>query len=190
MTKGNGEDPKTGSRMERIQQGVRKRTLLAKKKVQSITKDDVKSYLLRNAFVLFTVVAVILAFLNDTICFMKYHSLEPEQEQCYYYFRRLSYYIFSVSSGVILGFSLRSYKMSYREVKYFSFPGELLMRMLQMLVLPLIVSSLVTGMAVSPRYDILGFHLYLYDYTFLSSDDYTTSSLLVVDKKKKITAQY
>ncbi|XP_070592497.1 excitatory amino acid transporter 1 isoform X4 [Erythrolamprus reginae] len=109
MTKVNGEDTRSGNRMERFQQGVRKRTLMAKKKVQNIKKEDVKSYLLRNFFVLFTIIAVIM--------------------------------------GIILGFSLRSYHFSYREVKYFSFPGELLMRMLQMLVLPLIVSSLVTGVA-------------------------------------------
>nr|XP_056704370.1 excitatory amino acid transporter 1 [Euleptes europaea] len=109
MTKGNGEDTRSSNRMERFQQGVRKRTVMAKKRVQSITKDGVKSYLLRNFFVLFTVIGVIV--------------------------------------GIILGFALRSYHFSYREVKYFSFPGELLMRMLQMLVLPLIVSSLVTGVS-------------------------------------------
>ncbi|XP_029434595.1 excitatory amino acid transporter 1 isoform X4 [Rhinatrema bivittatum] len=109
MTNSSREDPRAGNRMERFQEGVRKRTLMAKKKVQNITKEDVKSFLLRNGFVLFTITAVIV--------------------------------------GVILGFSVRSYKLSYREIKYFSFPGELLMRMLQMLVLPLIVSSLVTGMA-------------------------------------------
>uniref|UniRef100_K7E7P5 Amino acid transporter n=1 Tax=Ornithorhynchus anatinus TaxID=9258 RepID=K7E7P5_ORNAN len=59
MTKSNGEEPRLQGRMERFQQGVRKRTLLAKKKVQNITKEDVKSYLFRNAFVLLTVTAVI-----------------------------------------------------------------------------------------------------------------------------------
>uniref|UniRef100_A0A3B5QF89 Amino acid transporter n=1 Tax=Xiphophorus maculatus TaxID=8083 RepID=A0A3B5QF89_XIPMA len=101
--------PPCVSRMQRIREGIHIRTMKAKRKVEEISKEDVQAFLRKNAFVLFTVGAVVV--------------------------------------GIILGFALRPYRMSYREVKYFSFPGEVLMRMLQMLVLPLLVSSLITGMA-------------------------------------------
>jgi len=47
--------------------------------------------------------------------------------------------------GVILGFSLRSANLSSETIMLISFPGDILMRMLKMLVLPLIASSLITG---------------------------------------------
>uniref|UniRef100_A0A3Q4BX59 Amino acid transporter n=1 Tax=Mola mola TaxID=94237 RepID=A0A3Q4BX59_MOLML len=66
------------------------------------------------------------------------------------FLKRNLFVLFTVAAvvlGVILGYTLRPHKLSQREIKYFAFPGELLMRMLKMLVLPLIVSSLVTGIS-------------------------------------------
>ncbi|XP_023674521.1 solute carrier family 1 member 7a [Paramormyrops kingsleyae] len=55
--------------------------------------------------------------------------------------------VLAVVVGCLLGFFLRAKHLSEQEVKYFQFPGELLMRMLKMLILPLIVSSLMSGLA-------------------------------------------
>ncbi|KAK7945223.1 hypothetical protein WMY93_000951 [Mugilogobius chulae] len=53
----------------------------------------------------------------------------------------------AVIAGVLLGFWLRTFSMTAQGVVYLSFPGELLMRVLQQMVLPLILSSLITGMS-------------------------------------------
>ncbi|XP_012577610.1 PREDICTED: excitatory amino acid transporter 5 isoform X3 [Condylura cristata] len=48
--------------------------------------------------------------------------------------------VLSVIVGCLLGFFLRTRHLSPQEINYFQFPGELLMRMLKMLILPLVVS--------------------------------------------------
>uniref|UniRef100_A0A8C7YHF6 Amino acid transporter n=1 Tax=Oryzias sinensis TaxID=183150 RepID=A0A8C7YHF6_9TELE len=48
--------------------------------------------------------------------------------------------VFAVVTGCVLGFSLRTLNLSTQAKIYFAFPGELLMRMLKMLILPLITS--------------------------------------------------
>ncbi|XP_053549433.1 excitatory amino acid transporter 5 isoform X2 [Bombina bombina] len=55
--------------------------------------------------------------------------------------------VLSVIVGCLLGFFLRTRRLSEQEISYFQFPGELLMRMLKMLILPLVVSSLMSGLA-------------------------------------------
>lgn len=55
----------------------------------------------------------------------------------------------SVILGSAVGFGVRNTvgPMTKRELMYLQFPGEMLMRMLKMLILPLVVSSLIAGIA-------------------------------------------
>ncbi|XP_059170368.1 excitatory amino acid transporter 1-like [Physella acuta] len=55
--------------------------------------------------------------------------------------------IAGVILGIIFGFSLRSAHLSGDTIMLISFPGDLLMRMLKMLIVPLIISSMITGLA-------------------------------------------
>ncbi|KAF4083363.1 hypothetical protein AMELA_G00140470 [Ameiurus melas] len=55
--------------------------------------------------------------------------------------------VLGVFTGCILGYTLRGCELSTQAKIYFSFPGELLMRMLKMLILPLITSSLMSGLS-------------------------------------------
>jgi hypothetical protein len=50
----------TYSKMQRFREGIHIRTMKAKRKVEEISKEDVQAFLKKNAFVLFTVGAVVL----------------------------------------------------------------------------------------------------------------------------------
>uniref|UniRef100_A0A4W5NEN3 Amino acid transporter n=1 Tax=Hucho hucho TaxID=62062 RepID=A0A4W5NEN3_9TELE len=56
--------------------------------------------------------------------------------------------IVSVLLGIGLGVVVREYaSLSHLEKQYFGFPGDILMRMLKLVILPLIISSMITGVA-------------------------------------------
>uniref|UniRef100_A0A671URD1 Amino acid transporter n=1 Tax=Sparus aurata TaxID=8175 RepID=A0A671URD1_SPAAU len=56
--------------------------------------------------------------------------------------------VISVLLGISLGVVVREYaSLSQLHKQYFGFPGEILMRMLKLVILPLIISSMITGVA-------------------------------------------
>jgi solute carrier family 1 (high affinity glutamate transporter) protein 2 len=52
-----------------------------------------------------------------------------------------------VLSGFVLGTSLRSFDLSQETILLIAYPGELFMRLLKLMILPLIIASLITGAA-------------------------------------------
>uniref|UniRef100_A0A3Q3BH61 Amino acid transporter n=1 Tax=Kryptolebias marmoratus TaxID=37003 RepID=A0A3Q3BH61_KRYMA len=81
-------------------------------------KWNIWTFIKKNAFVILTMTAMFfVCFLSCTICVPT------------------------------LTFKLYLFNMSPREIMYVTFPGELLMRILKMMVLPLVISSLITGMS-------------------------------------------
>lgn len=49
--------------------------------------------------------------------------------------------------GVALGIGMRSANLSQVGITYFTFPGDLLLRMLKMIILPLVICSIITGVS-------------------------------------------
>lgn len=60
--------------------------------------------------------------------------------------------VVAVILGVLVGLGVRRADLSETQVIYFGFPGELLIRLLKMIIIPLVVCSLVSGAAsIDPR---------------------------------------
>uniref|UniRef100_A0A3B5BGV5 Uncharacterized protein n=1 Tax=Stegastes partitus TaxID=144197 RepID=A0A3B5BGV5_9TELE len=60
MTKSKDEMSCEDKMMQRIRESIHIRTMKAKRKVEEISKEDVQAFLKKNAFVLFTVGAVVI----------------------------------------------------------------------------------------------------------------------------------
>lgn len=70
--------------------------------------------------------------------------------RCAGFLRRHGLVLLTVSgvvAGAGLGAALRGLQLNRTQVTYLAFPGEMLLRMLRMIILPLVVCSLVSGAA-------------------------------------------
>ncbi|XP_073528269.1 neutral amino acid transporter A [Phyllobates terribilis] len=71
-------------------------------------------------------------------------------QKCAQFLRKNAIVILTVSGvlvGVGLGTAVRNMNLTKAQMTYFAFPGELLLRMLKMIILPLVVCSLISGAA-------------------------------------------
>ena len=50
--------------------------------------------------------------------------------------------------GVLIGIALKPLDLDNMSISYIAYPGELFMRLLKLMILPLIIASLITGMII------------------------------------------
>lgn len=79
--------------------------------------------------------------------------------------------VFGVIAGTVLGLSLRTMKTDWtpREIMYIEFPGDLFLRMLKALILPLIVASIASAignldLSLSSKSLIFIFNRFIYSF--------------------------
>ena len=53
--------------------------------------------------------------------------------------------------GVLIGIALKPLDLDNMSISYIAYPGELFMRLLKLMILPLIIASLITGMIIFDR---------------------------------------
>lgn len=60
--------------------------------------------------------------------------------------------VVSVVLGIVLGILMRFAELSKLDIAYFAFPGDLFVRMLKMVIVPIIITSLVSGETLELAY--------------------------------------
>ncbi|CAG0894015.1 unnamed protein product [Cyprideis torosa] len=64
--------------------------------------------------------------------------------------------ITGVFVGVVLGFIIRQFEPSSLAIRLISYPGEIFMRLLKLMILPLVISSLIAGTDPNDAFNFLG----------------------------------
>lgn len=81
MTQSNRDNPqRTRTGLHQIRARIQTRSLLAMKRLENISKDDVKGFFIRNSFVLFTIAAVIIGKGENFFLLHLKHCSETETE--------------------------------------------------------------------------------------------------------------